>query len=71
MTDLFSVPRNMDEANMVAGRSVAAVDRNGTGKYGFFVANYGGIMKVRKPFFWVKIRTFRLWERKRKPLGSP
>jgi hypothetical protein len=37
----------MDEANMVAGRSVAAVDRFGTGKYGFFVANYGGLMKVR------------------------
>lgn len=33
---------------MVAGRSVAAVDRFGTGKYGFFVANYGGLMKVRK-----------------------
>jgi hypothetical protein len=47
LRDLFSIPRNMDEANMVAGRSVAAVDRFGTGKYGFFVANYGGLMKVR------------------------
>ncbi|GAQ78408.1 hypothetical protein KFL_000120540 [Klebsormidium nitens] len=46
VTDLFSIPRNMDEANMVAGRSVAAVDRKGSGKYGFFVANYGGIMKL-------------------------
>ncbi|KAI5070489.1 hypothetical protein GOP47_0014832 [Adiantum capillus-veneris] len=44
--DLFSLPMNMDEANMCAGRSVCSVDRMGTGRYGFFVANYGGKMKL-------------------------
>ncbi|MCO5605617.1 hypothetical protein L7F22_059800 [Adiantum nelumboides] len=44
--DMFSLPMNMDEANMCAGRSVCAVDRMGTGRYGLFVANYGGMMKV-------------------------
>ncbi|MCO5589361.1 hypothetical protein L7F22_043328 [Adiantum nelumboides] len=44
--DMFSLPMNMDEANMCAGRSVCAVDRMGTGRYGFFVANYGGMMKL-------------------------
>jgi len=44
--DLFSVPRNMDESNMCAGRSVCAVDRKGIGTYSFFVANYGGMMKM-------------------------
>ncbi|KAG0607582.1 hypothetical protein M758_8G040200 [Ceratodon purpureus] len=44
--DLFSLPRNMDESNMCAGRSVCAVDRLGSGKYSFFVANYGGMMKM-------------------------
>ncbi|CAM6014711.1 unnamed protein product [Sphagnum balticum] len=44
--DLFALPRNMDDSNMCAGRSVCAVDRMGTGKYGFFVANYGGFMKM-------------------------
>eukprot|EP00250_Pteridium_aquilinum_P008305 c17838_g1_i1 orf=213-1838(-) len=44
--DLFSLPMNMDEANMCAGRSVCSVDRMGLGRYGFFVANYGGMMKL-------------------------
>lgn len=44
--DLFSLPMNMDEANMCAGRSVCCVDRTGSGRYGFFVANYGGKMKL-------------------------
>nr|ABC86200.1 cartilage acidic protein 2 [Physcomitrium patens] len=44
--DLFSLPRNMDESNMCAGRSVCAVDRLGNGKYSFFVANYGGLMNM-------------------------
>jgi hypothetical protein len=30
--DLFALPRNMDDSNMCAGRSVCAVDRMGTGK---------------------------------------
>ncbi|CAM6101199.1 unnamed protein product [Calypogeia fissa] len=45
-TDLFSLPMNMDDANMCAGRSVCCVDRFGSGRYGFFVANYGGLMKL-------------------------
>ena len=28
--------------NLTAGRSVVCVDRNGDGKYGIYVANYGG-----------------------------
>lgn len=44
--DLFSLPMNMDEANMCAGRSVCCVDRTGSGRYGFFIANYGGLMRL-------------------------
>ncbi|OWK36170.1 CRTAC1 family protein [Fimbriiglobus ruber] len=40
-TDLFSRPGNKAARNLSAGRSVAAVDRRGTGRYGFAVANYG------------------------------
>ena len=38
--DLFSRPENRDARNPSAGRSVAALDRRGTGRYGFVVANY-------------------------------
>ncbi len=41
-TDLFSLRNNRHVLNLTAGRSVVAVDRRGTGSYGFFVANYGG-----------------------------
>jgi hypothetical protein len=44
--DLFSLPENQDALNLTAGRSVVCVDRNGDGKYGFFVANYGGPMRL-------------------------
>ena len=44
--DLFSLPSNLDVLNLTAGRSVAAVDRYGEGNYGFFVANYGGAMRL-------------------------
>ncbi len=44
--DLFSLPENADALNLTAGRSVACVDRNGDGRYGFFVANYGGPMRL-------------------------
>ncbi len=44
--DLFSLPENQDALNLTAGRSVVCVDRKGTGKYGFFVANYGGPMRL-------------------------
>ena len=42
--DLFARPVNRPARNLMAGRSVAAIDRRGTGRYGFFVANY------RRPF---------------------
>ena len=40
--DLFALPDNRSALNLTAGRSVICVDRMGTGRYGFFVANYGG-----------------------------
>lgn len=42
--DLFELEENLPAANLIAGRSVAALDRLGNGRYGFFVANYGGPM---------------------------
>ncbi|MBD2103323.1 CRTAC1 family protein [Leptolyngbya sp. FACHB-261] len=44
--DLFSLPENRQVINKTAGRSVACVDRWGRGRYGFFVANYGGPMRL-------------------------
>lgn len=43
--DIFSVPAYENIVNMIAGRSVACVDRRGNGQYGFFVANFGGPMR--------------------------
>ena len=40
--DLFELPKNQENLNLTAGRSVVCVDRKGDGKYGFYVANYGG-----------------------------
>ena len=40
--DHFDLEKNLENLNMTAGRSVACVDRNGSGKYGIYVANYGG-----------------------------
>ncbi|HEV8297620.1 MAG TPA: CRTAC1 family protein [Acidimicrobiales bacterium] len=40
--DLFGLPQNAEWLNLIAGRSVAALDRTGRGRYGFVVANYGG-----------------------------
>jgi hypothetical protein len=45
-TDLFSLSSNRHVLNLTAGRSVVAVDRRGTGNYGFFVANYGGPLRL-------------------------
>jgi hypothetical protein len=39
--DLFSRPENRSVRNLNSGRSVAALDRRGIGRYGFVVANYG------------------------------
>lgn len=44
--DLFIAEGDIDLLNMTAGRSVCAVDRLGSGRYGFFVANYGGPMRL-------------------------
>lgn len=44
--DMFTMPKHASSANFVAGRSCACVDRNGDGKYGVFVANYGGAMRL-------------------------
>ena len=43
--DLFSLAAHRPIRNLTAGRSVAALDRRGTGRYGFFVANYGRPMR--------------------------
>ncbi len=40
--DLFQLGKNLKSLNLTAGRSVVCVDRNGDGKYGIYVANYGG-----------------------------
>ena len=40
--DLFQLDKNLSSLNLTAGRSVVCVDRNGDGKYGIYVANYGG-----------------------------
>ncbi|MDB5308171.1 MAG: hypothetical protein JWO38_2373 [Gemmataceae bacterium] len=39
--DLFARPANRPVWNLAAGRAVAAIDRRGGGRYGFFVANCG------------------------------
>lgn len=44
--DLFSLPQNLDALNLTAGRSVAWVDRTGTGRYGCLVVNYGGPIRL-------------------------
>src|SRR5262249_23134973 len=44
--DLFPLPDNKWVQNLFAGRSVGCIDRLGTGRYGFFVANYGGPMRL-------------------------
>lgn len=44
--NLFDAPDNECAHNLTAGRSLACVDRTGNGRYGFFVANYGGPMRL-------------------------
>ena len=45
-TDLFEDESNQGVLNRFSGRSVACLDRNGDQRYGVFVANYGGPMKL-------------------------
>ena len=40
--DYFELEKNIENLNLTAGRSVVCVDRIGSGKYGIYVANYGG-----------------------------
>ena len=42
--DIFEQKKNQIDLNFTAGRSVVCVDRNGNGKYGIYVANYGGCL---------------------------
>lgn len=44
--NLFESTDNVPARNLLAGRSVACVDRTGDGRYGFFVASYGGPMRL-------------------------
>lgn len=44
--DLFEQPANAEAANRMAGRSVAALDRDGDGRYGFLVASHGGPFRL-------------------------
>jgi hypothetical protein len=44
--DLFEEPINAAVRNLASGRSVAAIDRRGVGRYGFFVANHGRPMRL-------------------------
>ena len=44
--DVFEREDNREVINQFSGRSVACLDRMAQGKYGVFVANYGGPMKL-------------------------
>lgn len=44
--DLFSYPMHRSVRNLVAGRSAAAIDRLGAGRYGFVIASYGGALRL-------------------------
>lgn len=44
--NVFAQPEYQALANHSAGRSVVAIDRFGYGRYAFFVANYGAVMRL-------------------------
>ena len=44
--DVFESDENLATVNRFSGRSVMCFDRDGDGRYGIFVANYGGPMKL-------------------------
>ena len=54
--DLFEKDINKKNLNLTAGRSVVCVDRNGNGKYGIYVANYGGPTRFYELRNWTNIR---------------
>ena len=55
-SDLFELPINIENPNLSAGRSVAAVDIDGTGTYRFFVANYGGPLRLHEVDAYRRVR---------------
>ena len=44
--DVFEQSANVEAVNRFSGRSVICFDRDGDGRYGVFVANCGGPMKL-------------------------
>ena len=48
--DIFEQKKNQADLNFTAGRSVVCVDRKGNGKYGIYVANYGGPTRFYENF---------------------
>jgi len=48
--DIFEQKKNQSDLNFTAGRSVVCVDRKGNGKYGIYVANYGGPTRFYEKF---------------------
>lgn len=44
--DLFESSSNSNNLNLIAGRSVCTIDRLGSHRYGFIIANYGGPIKL-------------------------
>ena len=48
--DIFEQKKNQSDLNFTAGRSVVCVDRKGSGKFGIYVANYGGPTRLYEKF---------------------
>ena len=48
--DIFEKKKNQLDLNFTAGRSVVCVDRKGNGKFGIYVANYGGPTRFYEKF---------------------
>ena len=48
--DIFEQKKNQSDLNFTAGRSVVCVDRKGNGKFGIYVANYGGPTRFYEKF---------------------
>ena len=48
--DIFEQKKNQLDLNFTAGRSVVCVDRKGNGKFGIYVANYGGPTRFYEKF---------------------
>jgi len=46
--DLFDLPINLENPNLTAGRSVLALDPDGSGYYRIVVANYGGPLRIHQ-----------------------